>query len=162
MAFQSDVLPRFKPFSVLFADADADTRFAYHAVASAEELHVELASVGHEALALALLLLPDVLVVEAQLPEVDGFEITRRLRANAGTASLPIVLVSHDRREPGEIAARAAGCDAHLVKPCMLDDLLRLLRLLVHGRRHVGRGRGLHKVALSAGPASTSRAKGKT
>ena len=66
---------------VLFVDDDEDTRFAYESVASGEGFDVDLAADGHEAIALASIVVPDVVVLDVRLdPLFDGFEVARRLR----------------------------------------------------------------------------------
>lgn len=121
--------------SVLFVDDDEDARFVYHAVASAEGLIVELASDGTEAVALANILLPDVIVLDIRLPDFDGFEVARRLRASSRTCSIPIVMVSGDDSDGVDSAFQASGCDARLVKPLSADELLRLVAVLALRRR---------------------------
>jgi CheY-like chemotaxis protein len=85
-----------RPVTVLFVDDDADTRFAYRLVGTEGGLTVELAGDGLEAIAMADVLLPDVIVLDVGLarPGLDGFEVARRLRAAARTSTIPIVFLS--------------------------------------------------------------------
>jgi two-component system response regulator MprA len=133
----SGTYSRFSRVTVLFVDDDADTRFAYQCIGAAEGLGVELAGDGHEAIALANVLLPDVIVLDVRLlPGLDGFEVVRRLRASARTRAIPIILVTGDTTQGAHAAARASGCEGHLVKPCSADALLRLVNALARsGRR---------------------------
>jgi CheY-like chemotaxis protein len=70
---------------------------------------------------------PDLILLDLQLPGMDGLELTRRLRANAHTRSIPIVAVTAYAMKGDEDKARDAGCDDYLVKP--IDK--RLLRGVV-------------------------------
>lgn len=70
---------------------------------------------------------PDLILLDLQLPGMDGLELTRRLRANAETRSIPIVAVTAYAMKGDEDKARDAGCDDYLVKP--IDK--RLLRGVV-------------------------------
>ncbi|HTU61132.1 MAG TPA: response regulator, partial [Polyangiales bacterium] len=70
---------------------------------------------------------PDLILLDLQLPGMDGLELTRRLRANAQTRSIPIVAVTAYAMKGDEDKARDAGCDDYLVKP--IDK--RLLRGVV-------------------------------
>jgi CheY-like chemotaxis protein len=70
---------------------------------------------------------PDLILLDLQLPGMDGLELTRRLRANAHTRAIPIVAVTAYAMKGDEDKARDAGCDDYLVKP--IDK--RLLREVV-------------------------------
>ncbi|TME16321.1 MAG: response regulator [Chloroflexi bacterium] len=60
---------------------------------------------------------PDLVLMDIGLPDIDGLELTRRLRADPATSGLTIVaLTAHARRED-EAAARDAGCDGFITKP---------------------------------------------
>ena len=60
---------------------------------------------------------PRVILMDLQLPGVDGFELTRRLKADAATADIAIVAVTAYAMTGDEDRARAAGCDGYLSKP---------------------------------------------
>jgi len=60
---------------------------------------------------------PHLIVMDIQLPDFDGLELTRRLRANASTADIPIVVVSAWASPADERNAEAAGCAAFVAKP---------------------------------------------
>lgn len=70
---------------------------------------------------------PDLILLDLQLPGMDGLELTRRLRANVHTRAIPIVAVTAYAMKGDEDKAKEAGCDDYLVKP--IDK--RLLRTLV-------------------------------
>ncbi|MCC7125592.1 MAG: response regulator [Acidobacteria bacterium] len=67
---------------------------------------------------------PDLILMDLSLPEIDGFEATRRLKASAATAQTPIiVLTAHAMRSDLE-KAQAAGCDEFETKPVDFDRLM--------------------------------------
>jgi CheY-like chemotaxis protein len=122
---------------VLFVDDDEDARFAYNLIASEEGMIVALARDGHEGIALANLLLPDVIVLDVGLrsPDgLDGFEVARRLRADERTGAIPICFLSGHGSERHVETMRACGCEGHLVKPCTAEDLLGLITELATRR----------------------------
>jgi CheY-like chemotaxis protein len=86
------------------------------------------ASDGDEAVEVAVAERPDVVVMDLQLPHVDGIEATRRLRAHPATANAGIVMVTGRVRGRWENEAQAAGCDMLLFKPCSLKVLLDALQ----------------------------------
>ncbi len=74
---------------------------------------------GHQALA-ALTpdkALPDVILMDLSIPGVDGWEVTRRLKADARTKPVPIIALTAHAMRGDEERARAAGCDHYLAKP---------------------------------------------
>jgi len=124
--------------AVLFVDDDRDTLFAYELVATESGMGVQLAYDGHEAIALAGALLPDVIVLDLGLRSEDGLnglEVARRLRAGERTSSVPIVIVSGAVTARDIAAVQASGCDGHLVKPCSADDLVELVTSIGLRRR---------------------------
>jgi two-component system cell cycle response regulator len=71
--------------------------------------------------------LPDLILLDLQLPGMDGLELTRRLRADTRTRGIPIVAVTAYAMKGDEDKARDAGCNGYLTKP--IDK--QLLRLVV-------------------------------
>ncbi len=79
---------------------------------------VMTAASGAEALELARRIHPAAMVVDVMMPEMDGLELIRRLRANEATADIPIVCCSA-RSLAGDVeAGLAAGADDYVTKPC--------------------------------------------
>lgn len=84
---------------------------------------VEHAVTGPEALAKALADPPDVVIIETQLPIIDGFALCALLRDDPKTHRLPIVMIAADQRPLELDRARRAGASAVVVKPCLPDAL---------------------------------------
>ncbi|MGH7898921.1 MAG: response regulator [Candidatus Binatia bacterium] len=72
---------------------------------------------GATGVAVAVLERPDLILMDLQLPGVDGFEATRQIRANRDLASVPIVAVTAHAMKGDDEKARAAGCDGFITKP---------------------------------------------
>jgi two-component system, cell cycle response regulator DivK len=71
---------------------------------------------------------PRMILLDLMMPGLDGFQVTRQLKANPDTASIPIVAVSAMARPDDREAALAAGCDDFVRKPFELDDLEAVIR----------------------------------
>ena len=89
-------------------------------------------------LAKARAMQPDIVLLDLQLPGIDGFEVLRRLRADARTAHIPVVAVSANATSSNALAGQAAGFAAYLTKPLNIELLLATLDRLLAADRPVG------------------------
>jgi len=71
---------------------------------------------------------PNIILMDIQMPVVDGYEATRQIKADPGLTSIPIVAVSSFAMKGDEEKARAAGCDEYVTKPYSPIQLLRMVR----------------------------------
>ena len=83
---------------------------------------------GAEAITAARELLPELVLMDLMMPVLDGWEATRRLKADPATASIPIVAVTAQAMVGDRERALAAGCDDYLTKPFELAELVAKLR----------------------------------
>lgn len=72
---------------------------------------------------------PDLILMDIQLPEIDGYEATRRIKADPALSSIPIIAVTSYALSGDEAKARAAGCDDYVTKPYSPRALLAKIRL---------------------------------
>lgn len=99
------------------------------------EVRLFSASVPAEGLRLVQQLLPALVLVDIQMPGMDGFEVLARLRAEETTRAIPVVAVSADAMQADIDAALAAGFLAYLTKPLNLESLLSIVRQVLSGTR---------------------------
>lgn len=92
---------------------------------------VSTAENGHDALELAKKTKLDVIVMDLALPLVDGWEVTRLLKADARTRSVPIVALTGHAEIAHRRRALDAGCDLYVTKPYLPQDLEQALRELL-------------------------------
>ncbi len=71
---------------------------------------------------------PDLILMDIQLPVVDGYEATRQIRAIPGLAQVPIIAVTSYALSGDEAKTRAAGCDGYVAKPFSPRQLLAKIR----------------------------------
>jgi len=83
---------------------------------------------GAEGVAAAEREKPDLILMDIQLPVVDGYEATRRIRAIPDLAAVPIIAVTSYALSGDEAKARAAGCDGYVAKPFSPRQLLAKIR----------------------------------
>ncbi len=84
---------------------------------------VATAADGLEAMAKAFELLPDIILMDLSLPHLDGWEATRRLKADERTSSIPIIALTAHALASAHDRAKEVGCDAVVTKPCIPRDL---------------------------------------
>jgi len=113
---------------ILLVEDDADTREALKTLLELNGHQVEVAADGGEAVAHVIAHRPDVALVDIGLPEIDGNEVARRIRAQLGAGGIFLVALTGYGGEADEELARAAGFDAHFTKPVEVARLNRLLR----------------------------------
>ena len=84
---------------------------------------------GEEAIAAVGRRRPDLILMDIQLPVMDGYEATRRIRTNPDLRAVPIIAVTSYALAGDEDKARAAGCDGYVTKPYSPRDLLAKVRV---------------------------------
>jgi CheY-like chemotaxis protein len=115
--------PKARPAILLVEDYD-DAREMYRDYLEYAGFDVETARDGHEALAKARAILPDLILMDLSLPGMDGWEATRVLKRDPATRHIVVVALSaHALAAEGE-RARVAGCDGFIAKPCLPPDLV--------------------------------------
>ncbi len=119
---------------VLVAEDHDDTRQLLRLLLERRGFDVLEAADGEEAVRLVETARPDLVLIDAGLPLLDGLAVTRRLRASGQAPRLPIVFLSGRAEALARTAAFDAGCDDYLVKPDGLDALGSVLA------RHLGGG----------------------
>jgi two-component system cell cycle response regulator DivK len=71
---------------------------------------------------------PDLILMDIQMPVIDGYEATRRIRADPAIDGIPIIAVSSFAMQGDEEKARSAGCDHYVTKPYSPMQLLKVIR----------------------------------
>jgi len=95
---------------------------------SATDYEIMEAKSGEEALAAVAKQRPDLILMDIQLPVMDGYEATRRIKADPALRSIPIIAVTSYALSGEEQKARAAGCDEYVPKPYSPRLLLAKIR----------------------------------
>lgn len=121
---------------VLLVEDDRDGRRMFADWLEHAGFRVEQAHNGLQALERALDVRPDAILTDLNIPGIDGYELTRRLKADERTEHIPILAVTGYgpfTNDPSR--ADRAGCDAILPKPCDPDDVETTLRDLIQEAR---------------------------
>jgi two-component system cell cycle response regulator DivK len=113
---------------VLVVDDNEDNRRILRDLLTHAGLEVVEALTGEDAVARAATDRPDLVLMDIQLPGIDGYEATRRIKAQPALARVPVIAVTSYALAGDEGKARDAGCDGYVAKPFSPRALLALVR----------------------------------
>jgi two-component system cell cycle response regulator DivK len=102
---------------ILVVEDQEDNRQILRDLLSSVGYEMSEAENGVEALAAVAKQRPDLILMDIQLPIMDGYEATRRIKADPKTKTIPIIVVTSYALSGDETKAREAGCDAYVTKP---------------------------------------------
>jgi two-component system cell cycle response regulator DivK len=118
---------------ILVVDDFADNREMYSQFLQFSGFRVVEAQNGHEALEKAFGHAPNLIVMDLSLPGLDGWEATRRLKADGRTRAIPIIALTGHALAGHSKGAIDAGCDAFITKPCLPERLLEEIKSMLKG-----------------------------
>jgi len=113
---------------ILLVEDQEDNRVIMRDVLSTAGYQLIEALNGMEGVRLAQSERPDLILMDIQLPLIDGYEATRRIKAIPGLKSVPVIAVTSYALSGDEAKARAAGCDGYVAKPFSPRKLLARVR----------------------------------
>jgi two-component system KDP operon response regulator KdpE len=134
-----------RPKRVLVIDDEPQIRRVLRVALTAQGFDVRAAADGEAALDLVHDWHPDLVITDLNMPEMNGLEVTRRIRRESG---VPIIVLSVKGEEPTKVAALDAGADDYVTKPFGMDELNARIRAAF---RRVGDDDREHATALTAG-----------
>jgi two-component system cell cycle response regulator DivK len=106
---------------ILYVEDNADNRMLVKRVLEAEGYTVVAASDAHEGLRLALVEQPDLILMDINLPEVDGYTITARIKSTPGLEAIKVIALTANVMKGDREKTLAAGCDGYIQKPIDVD-----------------------------------------
>jgi two-component system, cell cycle response regulator DivK len=113
---------------ILVVEDQEDLRNVLRTLLTGSGYEVVEAADGQAGVAKAQAERPDLILMDIQLPVLDGYDATRQIKANADLKATPIIAVSSFAMKGDEEKARAAGCDHYVTKPYSPMQLLRIIR----------------------------------
>jgi len=123
---------------VLLVDDYPDAREMYTEYLEFSGFDVVEAGNGMEALQRAIDSAPDIILMDLSLPVMDGWEATRRLKADESTKAIPVLAVTGHALTGVSNDAKNAGCDGFITKPCLPEDLVTEIRKVLGGQTRSG------------------------
>lgn len=116
---------------VFVVDDEPDVTELLRTILEVEGFVVETSTDGRDALARVMKDPPDLLVLDLMMPQLDGFELLRLLRADPGGAAVPVLVVSARSGHQHQLESLQRGASAYLCKPFSPRELRRQVRLLL-------------------------------
>jgi two-component system cell cycle response regulator DivK len=113
---------------ILIVEDQEDLRGVLRDLLTGSGYDVAEATDGRDGVARAKSERPDLILMDIQLPVLDGYEATRQIKAVPELAATPIIAVSSFAMKGDEEKARGAGCDQYVTKPYSPIQLLRIIR----------------------------------
>lgn len=122
---------------ILVIDEDALLRTSLRRLLALEGYEVSEANGGLLGVELALAVRPDLVLCDLVMPDIDGIEVIRRLRSDARTAALPVVVVSGSKSVLGRGGDAIPGAQGYVTKPFEIEHLLDVVsRVLAAARKN--------------------------
>ncbi len=113
--------------TILYIEDNADNRLLIKRVLEAEGYQMLEASCGEEGVSLATRLNPDLILIDINLPDIDGYEVTRQLRKKLALAETPILAITANVMQGDREKTLKAGCNNYIGKPIDVDLLPKLI-----------------------------------
>jgi DNA-binding response OmpR family regulator len=117
--------------SILLVDDDPLLRTLVEHKLRLRGFQVISAESGEEGLKQASAKRPDLIVLDAMLPELDGFEVLQRLKEDAATQAIPVIMLTARKQETDIVSALSKGARDYLVKPFSPEELVVRIRNLL-------------------------------
>ena len=128
---QGDVPPRSAPQRILIVEDNELNMKLLHDVLEAHGYATIATAEGAAALALARRHLPDLILMDLQLPDISGLDAVRALKEDAATRHIPVVAVTAFAMVGDERKALGGGCDAYVAKPIQLLNFLDVVKSFI-------------------------------
>jgi len=119
--------------TILLVEDNETIRRAFGILLEDSGYRVVEAGTGGEALSQAELNPPHLILMDLGLPDINGLEVTRRLKANPSTSASVVVALTGRALETDRAACLAAGCAGYLSKPINTEQLLRAIPIYLQG-----------------------------
>ncbi|MEN6336803.1 MAG: response regulator transcription factor [Phycisphaerales bacterium] len=132
--------------SILVVDDEEDIRELVQLNLDREGYRVLTCESGEQALAVARSKTPDLIVLDLMLPGIDGLEVCKRLKADAGLGQIPVVMLTAKGEESDIVAGLELGADDYITKPFSGKVLVARVRRLLRKATEASEEKGLVKV----------------
>ena len=128
------------PEKILVVDDDIDSLKLIGLMLQRHGYEVSAANAGHQAIVKATAEKPDLIILDVMMPDMNGYEVCRRLRANTDTQTIPIIMFTAKTLIDDKVAGFEAGADDYLTKPTHPAELASRVRAMLARRATARKG----------------------
>ena len=118
--------------TLLVVEDDIDLADMLKAYFSAQDYEVVTANWGEDAVQASRSHLPDLVILDIRLPDIDGYEVARRLRSHRRTSDIPIIFLTEKRDRADRLQGLGLGADDYITKPFDIQELRLRVRNALH------------------------------
>lgn len=122
---------------ILVVEDDFDISNMLKIFFTGQGYHVEVAARGNDALELCRRKLPDLIVLDIMLPDMDGYSVCRELRTTTRTSHIPIIFLTQKDERSDRIAGLELGADDYITKPFDIEELKLRVRTAIRSHRRL-------------------------
>lgn len=119
------MLPTEKKGTVLYVEDNPDNRLLVRRILLSEDYGLLEATNAHEALELIKTNKPDLILMDINMPDMDGYTLTAKIKMTPGFERVPILALTANVMRGDKEKSLEAGCDGYIQKPIDFDELLR-------------------------------------
>jgi two-component system, cell cycle response regulator DivK len=120
---------------ILYVEDNIDNRVLVRRILMAEGYSVLEAQDAHEALQVVQQQKPDLILMDINMPEIDGYTLTARLKGMTGLSSVPIIALTANVMRGDRERSLDAGCDGYIQKPIDVDQLPVQIKRFLNAKR---------------------------
>ena len=96
-----------------------------------EGYNVEFAFNGFDGIKIAEVVKPDIIILDLMLPDINGYEVCKRMKQNSGLSGVPVIFLSAKQEEVDKILGFEAGAEDYIIKPFSVNELLARVRAIL-------------------------------
>ena len=126
------------PETILIVDDDLDTLKLVGTTLEKQDYNIIAAKDGEQAVEMAMAEIPDLILLDVMMPKMDGYEVTRRLRANPDTEAIPIIIFTAKAQLEDKVEGLEVGADDYLTKPTHPTELVARVKSILKRSTVVG------------------------
>ncbi len=122
-----------KPITILYVEDNFENRMLVRRLLTVEGYEIVEAENAHKALAIIPSIEPDLILMDMNMPDIDGYTLTAQLKKIPKLASVPIIAITANVMRGDREKTMQAGCDGYIEKPINVDKFTEQVERFLHG-----------------------------
>lgn len=124
-----------KPITILYVEDNFENRMLVRRLLTVEGYEIVEAENAHKALAIIPSIEPDLILMDMNMPDIDGYTLTAQLKEIPKLASVPIIAITANVMRGDREKTMQAGCDGYIEKPINVDKFTEQVERFLHGNQ---------------------------